>query len=254
MAEQSGGFQQNRVTTNGATFWDSEGTMLKLSYLDDSFSIQISTPQINENGKRTYPEKNRHNLLMTADRASALYYEVIVKQLIPAFERGENLSKGVFLNKGKTAILEIKVENGEWFLLYHKDIDQDRKAKDSYGFRFMKNDIIEDYKADTGEFSGQQSVDGTFYIFCEYLDMGIHELCKPSGHSVRSATSYTVSSIFNYLKSISQKLGVVVEPAYRKSSGFNTSPMNAPSSEELPFDAPPVVEEVAATDMAGMLE
>lgn len=251
MAESNTSFVPNKITTNGGTFWDREGTMLKLSYLDDSFSIQLSTPSIGENGKRSYPEKNRHNLLMTADRAAALYNEVILKQLLPAFEQGENLSKGVFLNKAKTAILEIKVKDGEWFLLYHRDIDEDRKPKESYGFRFEKTDVIEDYKAETGEFAGQQSIDGMFYIFCAYLDMGINELCKPSGHAVRTSTNYTVTSIFNYLKSISQKLGVTVEPAYRRTSGFNASAMNN-NEDPLPFDQPEV-EEVEAVDMAGML-
>ena len=252
MPEQtSGSFQPNKITTNGATFWDSDGTMLRLSYLDDSFSIQISTPSIGENGKRSYPEKNRHNLLVTADRAAALYNEVIQNQLLPAYANGENLSKGIFLNKGKTAILEVKVENGNWYLIYHRDIDETRKPKESFGFQFEKSDVIEDYKADTGDFAGQQSVEGTFFIFCKYLDMGINELCKPSGHSVRTATSYTITSIFNYLKSISQKLGVTVEPAYRKTSGFNASAMNG-DGESQAFNQPEV-EEIEATDMAGML-
>lgn len=252
MSEQAGGFQPNKITTNGGTFWDEEGTMLRLGYLDDSFSIQLSTPAIGENGRRSYPEKNRHNLLMTAERAAALFHEVIMKQLLPAYAQGENMAKGVFLNKGKTSILEVKVENNQWYLLYHKDIDENRKAKESYGFHFGKTDIIEGYKSDTGEFAGQQEVDGTFFIFCKYLEMGVNELCKTSGHSVRTATNYTITSIFNYLKSLSQKLGVTVEPAYRRNSGFNTSTMNSPTND-LPFNDPPAVEEVEATDMAGML-
>lgn len=253
MPEQNGSFQPNRITTNGGVFWDDQGTMLRLSYLDDSFSIQISTPSIGENGKRSYPEKNRHNLLMTADRGAALYCEAIQNQLLPAYERGENLGKGVFLNKGKTAILEVKVIDGEWYLLYHRDIDEDRKPKESFGFHFLKTDMIEDYKADTGEFAGQQSVDGVFFIFCKYLDMGINELCKPAGHSVRTATSYTITSIFNYLKSISQKLGVTVEPAYRRTSGFSASEMNGNGEDANASFNQPEVEEVEATDMAGLL-
>lgn len=256
MPEQtSGGFQPNKITTNGATLWDESGMMLRLSYLDESFSIQISTPFVSETGKKTYPEKNRHNLLLTADRAAALYHEVILNQILPAYERGENLSKGVFLNRGKTAILEVRVQDGEFYLIYYKDIDEDRKAKSNYAFHFAKTDLIEDYKFETGEFAGQRSADGWFYIFAKYLEMGIYELCKPSGHAVRAATSYTVTAIFNYLKSISQKLGVVVEPAYRRNSGFNTpnAGMNAPTDEEIPFDNAPTVEEVAPTDMAGML-
>lgn len=256
MPEQTtGGFQPNKITTNGITLWDDNGMMLRLSYLDDSFSIQISDPFTSETGKRTYPEKNRHNMLVTADRASALYHEVIQKMILPAYEEGKDMSRGVFLNRGKTAILEVRVQQGEFYLIYYKDIDEDRKAKENYAFHFTKTDLIEEYKFETGEFAGQQSVEGTFFVFCKYLDMGINELCKPSAHAVRCATNYTTSSIFNYLRAISQKLGVTVESTYKRNSGFNNVPdaMNSPVDDELPFDNNSSVENVASTDMAGML-
>lgn len=254
MAKPTTGFQPNKITTTGATFWDESGMMLKLSYLDDSFSIQISDPLVSETGKRTYPESNRHNMLVTSDRAAALFDEIIIKQILPAYEEGKNLSKGVFLNKGKTSILEVRVQEGEFYLIYYKDIDENRKAKENYAFHFGKTDVIEEYNFETGDFAGKQSVDGTFYIFCKYLETGLNELCRPSGHAVRQATSYTVTSIFNYLRAISQKLGVIVEPAYRRSSGFsNESSMNDPVDDELPFDNTPNVENVNPTDMAGML-
>lgn len=257
--QQASGFQQNKVTTTGMTLWDDRGMMLKLSYLDESFSIQLSDPVVMENGKKSYPENHRHNMLMTADRASALYHEVIIKQLLPAYENKETFSKGVFLNRGKTSILEVATDDGELYLRYYKDIDEDRKAKEQYVFHFLKTDLIEGYQYQNGEFAGQQSTEGMFYIFCKYLDMGLNELCKASGHAVRSSMNYTISAVFNHLRGISQKLGVIVEPAFKRnntgSSGFNVNAgLNEPTNgEEVPFEDVPSVESVEPTDMAGML-
>lgn len=254
MAELPGGnsYPDNKVSTNGITLFDDSGMMLRLGYLGDSFSMFIADPVKLETGKNSYPEKNRHSFLLTADRAAALYNEVIMKDIMEAFAAGEDMSKGVFLNRQKTAIVEIRLHQGEFYLVYFKDIDEDRKAKENFAFHFQKTDVIIDYDGLEGTFAGQTPVDGNFYVFCRYLEAGIYELCKPSGHSVRKAYTYTMTSIFNYLKALSQKLGVVVQPAFQRNSGFPQQTSGAQADEGLPFVNTPV-ENVEATDMADML-
>lgn len=232
-------YQENRVSTTGITLFDDNSMMLRLMYLGDTFSVIIADPEKNENGKNTYPDKNRHSFLITADRAASLYHEIITKELTEAMQNHEDFSKGVFLNRGKTSLMEIHYKDDELYLVYFKDIDEERVAKENYVFHFQKTDTITGYTGD-GSFDGQGSVQGNFYIFCKYLEAGVYELSNASGHSVRRGNQYTTNSIFNYLKSIAAKLGVTVEGGYKKksdASGF----MNIPegSDEELPFAEAP---------------
>ena len=82
MAEQNNNYQQNKVTTSGLTLFDENGIMLRLAYLDESFSIMIGEPKIADNGKRTYPQETRYPFILTIDRAAALYDEIIMFEFI----------------------------------------------------------------------------------------------------------------------------------------------------------------------------
>lgn len=232
--------ENNRVSTTGITLFDDSSMMLRLMYLGDTFSVIIADPEKNENGKNSYPDKNRHSFLITADRAATLYHKIISKDLAEAMQKHEDFSKGIFLNRGKTALLEIHYKDDEIYMAYFKDIDSERVANENYVFHFQKTDTIIGYTGD-GSFEGQESVQGNFYIFCKYLEAGVYELANPSGHSMRRGNQYTTNSIFNYLKSIAAKLGVTVENGYHRKSEASSGFMSIPegSEEELPFAEAP---------------
>lgn len=257
MAEQTGSYynELNKVNTNGITLFDDKGNMLKLGYLGESFSCMISIPAKSESGKNTYPEKNRHNFLLTHDRAATLYQKIIVKDILEAYEAGNNMVRGLPLNRAKTNMISIRLEDGELYLIFSENIDENRMTEDNYAFHFTKTDVIDEYNPKDGSYAGQYGVEGAFWIFCSYLEAGVYELCKPSGHSVRRAQSYTNQAFFNYLKAISQKLGVVVEPAFKKSSGFVAqSPSVEGVDEELPFSDVPTMNNPSTVEMSDMLK
>ena len=239
---------QNRVTTSGMTIFDENNLMLRMSYLDDSLSLVIGQPSVADNGKKKYPQELRHPFIITLDRATALY-DVIVPKVLKALEEGEDYNGGVFLNKAKNAIFEIRVQSGDVYLVYYKNIGEDRTPGETFAFKCQRTQIIESYNPDGSSFE-QSSVEGYFALFCKYLESGIYDLHNASAHAYRKANSYTISSIFNYLKSIAVKLGVTMEsnrPASTVSSGFMDIPDNAP--EEAPF----VTTEPAHTTMDGLL-
>lgn len=256
MAEQNSYYSElNKVNTNGITLFDDKGNMLKLGYLGESFSGMISIPVKSESGKNTYPEKNRHSFLITHDRAAALYKKVILQDILESYASGQNMVRGIPLNRAKTNVLSIRLEDGELYLVFSENIDENRMTEDNYAFHFTKSDIIDEYNPKDGSYAGQYGVEGAFWIFCYYLKAGIYELCKPSGHSVRRAQSYTNQAIFNYLKAISQKLGVVVEPAFKKSSGFAAqSPTTEGGDDELPFSDVPSMNNPTTVEMSDMLK
>lgn len=235
-------FDENRINTVGITVFDNESMMMRLGYLGDALSIMIAEPE-NNNGKNSYPDKNRHSSLITAERAAAFYNEIVLKGVLPALEKGEDYSMGIFLNQKKTSILELRVQDKEIYLVLCLNINEERVSENSYVFHFQKTDIIEGYDP-SGKFDSQGKVEGCFYLFVKWLEFGISAITGASGHSMRKANSYTTNSFFNYAKSIAAKLGVTPERpnnGYHRNHSDNSGFMNIPdgSPDEMPFNDEP---------------
>lgn len=237
------GFRQNKISTAGITLFDENSVMLRLSYLGETLSISICMPKDNGNGKNSYPEEMRHPFLVTADRAAALYEDVVLKEMLPAVESKQNFCKGIFLNRMKTAIMELRIQDGEIYLVYCKDINENRVSESSYVFHFQKTDLISDYDP-SGSYGEQSTSEGSFFLFCKYLESSIYEIPNASAHAVRRGNDFTTRNIFNNLKAIAAKLGVTPEPVNGYGYHRNTEPsgfMNIPdgSDDELPFSDEP---------------
>lgn len=241
---------QNRVTTSGMTLFDENGTMLRMAYLDESLSLVIGEPVLADNGKKSYPQEKRHPFIITLDRAASLLTNIIETKVYAALENGTNYNGGIFLNRRKDAIFEIRVQDGDVYLVYYKDIQEDRTPKDTFVFKCNKTCLIENYAPD-GSSADQTEVEGFFYLFCKYLQAGVFDLMNSSTHSFRKANAATTTAIFNYLKQIAVKVGATVERAkpYQPapSSGFMNSENG--EEEELPFSSATP----AATSLEGML-
>ena len=164
---------QNKVTTSGITLFDENGVMFRMGYLDDSLSLLMGLPSVADNGQSSYPQELRYPFIITMDRACALYNEIIVKKVLPALEAGEDYNGGIFLNKRKDAIFEIRIQQGDIYLAYHKEIGDDRQPKNSYVFKCGKTAVVEGYNTDGSTFE-QSNVEGVFMMICKYFEAGIY--------------------------------------------------------------------------------
>lgn len=246
----------NRVNTVGLTLFDEQGMMLRCSYLGDTLNIILAEPMKTDTGKNTYPDKARHSILLTTDRVATLYQEIISKELVEAINKGEDFKEGVFLNKRKESILQIRYENGEIYLVLCTDIDEKRISKNSYVFHFNKTDVIYDYDP-TGTYTSQGTKNGMFFVFAEYLRAGLEALTGAGGHAIRKVDTWSRTQIFNYLKGIAAKLGVTVESQYnnRRPSGFQKNEVTSAegTDADLPFNDAGLPEEdlMITTDDSG---
>lgn len=234
MADQNT-YQQNKVTTSGLTLFDENGVMLRMAYLDDSFSLLIGEPKAADNGKRTYPQETRFPFIITMDRAVALYEDIILAKVLPAIENGTDYNGGVFLNRRNDAIFEIRVQQGEVYFVYYKEIGEDRVPKSTHVFKCQKTPFIEKYNPD-GSYFEKSETHSFLMIFCKYLDAGLYDMNNSSAHSFRRGNYYTTSKIFSYLEGLAAKLGVTVENrSYHQASNNAFMSANNSDAEELPF-------------------
>lgn len=225
----------NKITTSGITLFDENGTMLRLGYLDDSLSLVIGEPRLADNGKKTYPQDARHAFIITMDRANAFYQNILMDKALSAIENGRDYSGGIFLNKRKDAIFEVRIQQGDIYFIYHKDIKEDRTPTNSYVFKCQKTSIVEGYNPNGSEFS-QSEVEGVFMVICKYFESGIFDVHNSATHAFRKGNAYTTNAIFNYLKGISAKLGVTIGNGY---SNNRSGSYDNPEHEELPFNDEP---------------
>jgi len=238
-----------KITTNGLTFFDEGGTMLRLSFLDESLSVQFGFPEVTD-GKRKYPTAKRESLIITNDRVAALY-QLICSKVLPAIEKGENYDGGVFTSKRKDAIFAIIVQDGEPHLAYYKDIDADRKPKSTHVFTFTRTAIIEHYDPAGSSFE-QNEIHAQFTLFIKMLEGFTLLTNNITTHSYRHANKYTTDKIFLYLSELAKKMGVTIDTGY---SSYGAS-SGGYSNEQLPFGndtetSMPSINEVSTLD--GML-
>jgi len=213
---------QTNINSNGMTFFDTNGMLMKVGFLNESLSIGLWTA-VEEGGKKTYPKEKRQNLVLTKERVAALY-DIIIHKVLPAYKEGISYNGGVFTSMKKDMVFEIRVENGNVFALYHTDIDADRKPKNTTVFTFVKTPAIEKYNTDSGEFE-LPMIDADFYLFTKGLEAYLNNV--PNGacaHTAKYHNHFRDDNQYSYLTSIANKLGVTPP-----SNGYNNYHANGNS-------------------------
>lgn len=197
------------TTTNSISMFDPNGTLMKIAFYDDSLSLGIWIPKL-ENEKRTYPKELRESTILTKDRVSALY-NLIVEKLLPAYKEGGNYNGGVFTNNNKTNVVECATIAGELYLNYYKEIDDNRKPKYTYTFHFPKTPVIEGYSATTENDFKMYDTDASFLLFVKILEaFMLTAVSGASAHSDRFTNRYFNDKKMDYLYALAGKLGVTV--------------------------------------------
>lgn len=220
---------QNTISTNSISMFDSNGMLLKMSFLDESLSIGLWTP-VEDGGKKTYPKENREAIILTKERVAALY-NIIVDRALPAYKEGKLYNGGVFTNIGQTNVFEVRIENGEIYAVYHKDIDENRIPKKSILFHFPKSPIIENYNTKNGEFEIPE-IDANFLIFIKVLEAFMTIASTGAGaHSDRYSNRFTNEKRFSYLSGLANKLGVTIGDNFehRVTSTFSDAGASTPA-------------------------
>ena len=227
--------ERNRVNTTGVVLFDQESCMLKCAFLDDSLALTIGEPLKGPDGKNTFPDSQRYSALITVDRAAALY-DIIIHGVLPALEKGEDYCAGVFVNRNKTKIVQIRVQDKEVYLVLCMNINENRITESSHVFHFQKNDIITGYNPSTGDSDSQSTVHGAFFVFTKWIECGVGGISGGAGHSAKKVLQFQNDRFYQMLRQIATKVGVVLDNggmSYQPNPGFMQIP-ETPSGE-LPF-------------------
>lgn len=206
------------ISTHSITFFNEDRIMLKVIYLDDAITVGIYLPQIVD-GKASYPKEMRHQVLLNQQNVAALY-DMIVKYVIPAFDRGENKDAGVFTTRNKNQMIEAYTQGGSFFVVIHDEIEN-RVPKNSYLFKFDKTMVIKDYDIAAVSFQTEE-VDAQFTLFVKALEAFANLSNGITAHEYQYRQSYFIDQVKQTFNALNTKLGLGLNKTYNN-TGNNAS-------------------------------
>lgn len=224
MADTSNGKNnQFNVTTSLISMFDDNSQQLRLAGMESGLSIAIWVPQVSPEGKMSFPQQSRYSVILSAETVSALAW-TIKNKIVPDWVAGKDFKYGVPTNRSMTSVIDIIGSNGDIYLRMSRDINEERKAKYVYQFKFVNTPVVAGYDPYTGEFN-IENVPAQFTMFTEVITAysAISSVC---GHGTRYSMRGTLNSYYNYLQGIAAKLGVIVNTGYQKNPPLDTNRNN----------------------------
>lgn len=226
--------QSNRmsVSTNIVSMFDDQSVQLRIGGLDNAMSLAFWLPVQGDNGRNSYPQDHRISVVLTPERVAALDY-VIQEQILPAMQEGKRISRSVFTSRSCTNMIQVSMEEDGIYLYLHKDINEDRIAKETYRFHFEDFMILTTYASKTGEYEMDKCL-ATFYLFTQTVHAFVQDPGGVSAHGNRVGSRYATDKIFSYLTAIAQAVNAVVQaPSYGNGGNRNyTNPGFSGNSSE----------------------
>ncbi len=212
------------ITTSMISLWDSiTGSQLKVSILNNGLGVAIWLPFINPDGSRKYPTEYRNNVVLTQKNAMVIE-KAINDIIIPAYEKGTNVRAGVFTNSAKSSMLEIEVNNGEFYLTIYKNCDPvTRIPKDSAKFKFESASSIENFDSVSGEME-VAPIQADFFIFAKTV-IAYNTLVAGTiaEHGSAAASAYMNRRIMEYIRSIAEAVHAQLPAPRYNNYGYNQS-------------------------------
>lgn len=217
---------QFTVTTSLISMFDENSYQLRLSGLESGLSMAIWIPQVNPEGKMSYPQEGRISMMLSMDTVGSLDW-IIKNRVVPDWEAGKDFCYGVPCNRAMTNTIDIIGQNGEIYLRFSREIDENRHAKNTYQFKFTNTTVLIGYNPQTGNFDVDK-IPAQFTMFTEVI-AAYTAVAYTAGHGSRVANKFTVNSFYNYLQAIAAKLGAVVNTGYRNNNSQNYQNPNTSS-------------------------
>lgn len=222
-------FQKNTVSTSSFTLFNNESDMLKLSFLDENFSISFCKPAQTMDGKRTYPSEGRKYCVMTPTTARSLLCKIDTYWLREALDRYKAQSSGMpvddkpvtayVINKNSTYVLELYYkdmsETGEFRpeLRFYENIDQTTHMPNGIEvYKFATNPSISSYDPSTGEFTPSTEY-VQFLLFTDCLREYTTVMSRAAAHAYRYVSNYKSQEMGRLIKEIAERNGIATNGA-----------------------------------------
>ena len=232
MENQNPQYQNNNnsVTTSLFTLWDStNGNQLRLSAMDNGIVFAIWIP-VFDNGTRKYPKENRISAIANLQCVCALC--TIVERAVVEYDAGRNFNGAIFTNSARTSLIEIAVENGQFFFKIHKNCDPvSHVPQSTYIFKFDTVVAGEQFNSATGDMEPNE-IQADFYIFAHAVSAFAKDAAGLiGGHGERVANRFFNKNVMDHVKAIATAVHAQLPaPQWQRSQngGYSNDGTNNP--------------------------
>ena len=224
MPYNNNNFQKTSVSTNSFTFFNNESDMLKLSFLDENFSISFNHPVVSMDGKKSYPNDTRKYCVITPSTARSLLYKIDSYWLKDALARYQAQLSGMPVDDAPVTACAIGRAESSILELYYKDITEagefrpelrfyegidptTRRPRSIEIYKFDVNKSIKNYDAQTGECE-YISEYVQFLIFTETLREYTTVMSRVGAHAAKYVNDFKNREMTRLIREIAQRNGI----------------------------------------------
>lgn len=240
-------YQNQRPTVSSSAFnlWDESSHQFRLSVMDSGLLLAIWNPYFGVDGRRSYPPEQR----MTAKIGPSdvlILDNYIVNTIIPAYEAGKSVKKGLYTNNARTTIVEIECRDGMFYLWIHTGVDPTtHQAQTTSVFKFSYRSAISDYNAAEQKVE-LESFPADFYLFAK----AVHTYAETCGGVVCGNGTMTAAQnhnlkVMDYLRAIATAVHAQLpNPAVGtySSGGYGDQRSNVPPGSTQPQEVTDVTD------------
>lgn len=211
-ANQNQGQARFSVTSSLVSMFDENSNQLRIAGYDTGLQIGIWVPSVSPEGKMTFPQENRHTIILSQEAVATL--DCLLKnEVIEKVASHQPFKKGIPANRSATNMLDLIVtDTGDVYLRMNRDLNADKVAKETWLYKFAKDAITTNYNPQTGEFDVEM-IDAQFALFCNTIS-AYTGMSQVAGHGAHNVLNYEMNRMYRYLQGIAAKLGVSITTEY----------------------------------------
>lgn len=227
--------ERTSITTRGVMLFNTKSDLIKsaldIGMYDGYLSLSILPERTNRTDKETRFDRDKSVKTGLSIENVGILVDFIGKKFSDAIEKGEIISKGVFLGNG-TTIVEIGTGLNDTICPYiaiYKEINSDRIPEQMMFYEFNSSPCIENYNYKTGDFTPSKS-HGELIAFYFMLKGFLTLSGNAAAHSMRVTDNFFRNKYTGYIESIMEKLGIQVEKktySNNTNSGKQANPFNS---------------------------
>lgn len=214
--QNNDGADKKSINTRIYQFKNKDGfepSSLSITGWDEMMSLRINPtlPPDKQSKEQIFDYDKFVSTSLSLEKAMLLLYK-INKDIIPAIENSED--KNIGISVGGDSLVTIgtgKTLGGDealrLYLAIHKGLNPDtKKPEQSIYYEFKKAMTIDDYNAETGEYTISEGYEAEFNLFVELLKSFIRT-SNFNYHNNRYGNRFTTDRINNTIYSIADKVG-----------------------------------------------
>lgn len=204
------------VNTRGINFYNKDGfdpSAMSLGFWNETFltiNINPTLEKSKQTQTRIYDYERTVSTALSVNLLQVLSHGIRT-HILPAIKSGENKTFGIQVAGDSLVAIGTGVKQTgsvRPFIAIHKGLNPSTKIPEmSIHYEFNRAQIINDYDAQTGDYTLEDNIHHELMIFTAIIEHAISALSKADVHAMRTVMKYYNNKLMNSVTAIGNKVG-----------------------------------------------